>query len=368
MFRTIKRVAARDAMFSTALLLALGAFVFARPGPGSINWTVLLSLFNLSAVLLALEKHRIFDRITFAFLIRFKNRRTLSLVLVALSFAGAMAVTNDIVLLVLVPLTITIARKADFDPAFVIILETLSANIGSSLTPVGNPQNLYLFTHYHLQVAQLVRPEVPFVLAGLVWLIILNSRVEKVKVKCGPEGVTPVNVYKTGVYAVLFGLTVLSVLRVLDYRLVFVLVLLGVLLLDRDVLARVDYPLLGTFACIFVFVGGLTGIPLITGHIRAFLSTNVDAYFSSIALSQLISNVPSAILLAGFTSRWKPVLLGVNVGGMGTLPASLASLISYRFYVREYASRRYLYAFLGWNLLSLLLFSGLMYACVLFTG
>lgn len=368
LLHTVKKILARDAMFSIALLLAAGTFIFARPGFGWINWTVLLSLFNLSAVLLALEKYNVFDRITVTLLSRSRNRRAVSLILIAVSFAGAMAVTNDVALLVLVPLTITIARRENFDPAFIIILETLAANIGSSLTPTGNPQNLFLFTHYHLQVIQLVRPEVPFVLAGLCWLFILNNRVEKVKVRCGREETIPINAPKTGFYLVLFGLTVLSVLRILDYRIVFALVLSAVVLLDRDILARIDYPLLGTFACIFMFVGGLTGLPLLAGHIRAFLNTSAAAYFSSIALSQLISNVPSAILLAGFTRRWEPVLLGVNVGGMGTLLASLASLISYRFYVREYGNRRYLYAFLGWNLLSLVLFSGLVYAFILRPG
>jgi len=349
----VKKAFTHDVVFSVALLLAIGTSLVVRPSLDAIDWKVIFCLFNLSAILLALEELQVLDKISVKILAARNSQRQLSVVLVGLTFLSSMLITNDVALLTFVPLTLMIARRAGFDPGYMVILQALAANIGSSLTPLGNPQNLFLFSHYNIPLTQFLKLMLPFAAAGALWLALLNLRTGNEKLEYSLEPVDTGRPGKIALYALLFLAVVLSVLRVLDYRLVTVAVIAVMLVLDRHLLARVDYCLLGTFLCFFIAVDNLSHFQALSMLLQDSLATASASFFGSVLLSQFISNVPCAILIANYSQQWPAVLLGVNVGGMGTLVASMASVIAYRCYVREYKGNGYLGQFLGYNLLSL---------------
>jgi Na+/H+ antiporter NhaD/arsenite permease-like protein len=224
---------------------------------------------------------------------------------------------------------------------------------------MGNPQNLFIFSYYKLNAAQFFTPIFLFALSGLVWLYMLNYSNHNVELKISLDAVELKSTTETIIWAGLFSIIVLSVFNIVSYKLALAITLAVTLTLKRKLLYEVDYLLLITFVCFFIFIGNVSTLPGIYNYMKNTLDNGVSTYFSSIILSQFISNVPCSILLSRFTPHWKELLLGVNIGGMGTLIASLASVISYKFYVKEHpqSSRKYLYKFTVYNILSLLLFT-----------
>ena len=357
MIRTLRNRLSEEVVFAVSLMLALTTSLFVRPSFSSIDWHVLLALFTLMGAVLGLERARLFDHLAISLVSRFTNERSVGVAMVLLTGILSMVVTNDVALICLVPLMLIIANKGGFDPLWTVILQTLAANIGSTLTPMGNPQNLYLFSFYHLSPSQLVGSAIPFVAFGMLGVVLLallvvprqpiafHVRVER---KPGKRRVF--------LYSALFLAGVAGVFRLLPIWLAAVAVLLALLLFDRPLLRKIDGFLLLTFLCFFVAIGNLTQLPALTALAGRLLSTPQGAYAAGLLLSQGISNVPAALLLAPFTQEWKAVFLGVNIGGMGTLIASMASLISYRLYARHHQHSNYLAKFHLINFCLLLLF------------
>lgn len=361
MLRALQLRIRKEPVFLTSIMLVLFLSFFSDIDWQVIDWKVVIALFNLMAVIVALEKYRILDKISLYLIRRFTSIRYLSLCLVFLTGIFAMFITNDVALLTIVPLTILIAKRCRFNPVWLVIYETLAANVGSSLTPMGNPQNLFLYEYFRISNYEFIFTLLPFVLIGffIIFLLILIFPLKQIHYKLesisGPE-----SILRQTVYLVLFCLVVLSILRFLDYRLIFIATILTILFLDRDLLLRIDYFLLGTFIAFFLFVSSLSQLAAITGTMSSLLSGEGHTFLWGSIVSQIISNVPTAILLANFSGNYQELLLGVNVGGIGTLVASLASLISYKIYCREYPGTAYLIKFHVVN------FSGLIILTVLF--
>ncbi|HEX3011512.1 MAG TPA: SLC13 family permease [Syntrophomonadaceae bacterium] len=362
----ITAILKKDPVFSVSLFLALLSSCFVRPSLADIDWRVLACLFNLSLIIAALEELKVLDGISIRLLSLQHNQRKLSVILVSFTFVSSMLITNDVALITFVPLTLIISRKAGFDPVYIVILQTLAANIGSSLTPMGNPQNLFLFSYYHIPLTSFLGLMLPLVIVGAFWLELLNRRVSNRNLNFDLSAVEIGDKRKVAVFILLFIVVVLAVLRLLDYRLVTVGVVLCTLCLDKTWLRKVDYLLLGTFACFFIFMGNLSHFTLLNELLQSSFRGAVRPLWASIFLSQVISNVPCAILIAHYTVQWKAVLLGVNVGGLGSLVASMASVIAYKFYRQEYKGHPFLVEFTGCNLLSLALFSTLAYCFLSF--
>jgi Na+/H+ antiporter NhaD/arsenite permease-like protein len=356
----------KEFVFAISLFLAVITSIFLAPKLSYINFEVLAMLFNLMLIISNLENLKVMDKIALWILSRCKSIRLISMVFIVITFFSSMLVTNDVALITFVPLAILTFKKVKMNPIKTIILQTLAANIGSSLTPMGNPQNLYLFTHYSLRSFDFFSVTIPFVAVGLIFLLLLNIRVSKDKFQLVFEEISIKDRKSVIIYTLLFILVILSVFKLIDYRYILLITLFYVIVKDREALRQVDYFLLATFVCFFIFIGNLSNIPLLKDALKNFFSAPNTTYFSSILFSQVISNVPCAILVSTFTSNWKEVLLGVNVGGLGTLIASLASLISYKLYAKEYPSsiKAYLNKFHIYNFISLLLFSLLIYLYV----
>lgn len=314
-----------------------------------IDWRVLGILLSLMLITAGLQKNGVFDAIGKKLLMYTKNTMQLMAILVFLCFFSSMLITNDVALLTFVPFALLLLKKCGQEHLLipVIVLQTIAANLGSMLTPVGNPQNLYLYQLSGLGFGEFVLYMLPYAaVAGLLLaaaIIGLGRKKEPVTMDetCFEQREIQLNQKKIGIYLFLFLCSLLVVAHILPYGAVLLLVLVSVAVCDRDVLFQVDYCLLFTFIAFFIFTGNL-------GCMEKFQETLEEIVtgreiLAGILASQCISNVPAALLLSGFTGNIKGLLLGVNIGGLGTLIASMASLISYKIYAHNYNRTKGIY-------------------------
>ncbi|WP_026881183.1 SLC13 family permease [Clostridium akagii] len=353
----------KEKVLIIAMLLAICSSFITTPKLSYIDFKVLVLIFNLMIIVAAFKKLKVMDIIAMEILSKCSSTRVVSMVFIAITFFLSMLVTNDVALITFVPLTILTFNKTKVDPMKTIILQTLAANIGSSLTPMGNPQNLFLFTHYNLNAMEFFKVIIPFVLFGFIWLLWLNRRVPKRGIRIKVKEVHINDKKRVTAYIILFIFVIASVFGIINYKYTLIAVILGIIIMDRRLFKEVDYFLLATFICFFVFIGNISNIEIVKIYLKGFLKLQHMTYFSSIILSQVVSNMPCAILVSSFTNNWKEILLGVDIGGMGTIIASLASLISYKIYVKENEDKGkvYLKKFNLYNFSSLLLFTLVMF-------
>ena len=302
-----------------------------------MDFRVLVLLFTLMAVMSGLQALGIFEKLSYSLLKYVKSTRSLSLLLVSLCFFLAMLITNDVALITFVPFTILILEKTNGQKNLIsiVVLETIAANLGSMLTPVGNPQNLYLYGLSGLSIGEFLLHMAPSTVLSFVLLLICSFLLKKEPITLTDSTHTQ-TIQKpvlTAYYFVLFSLCLLTVAYLFPYPLLLLISIPVLLIWDRQTLKNVDYCLLLTFVSFFIFIGNMQRIPAVA----EMLSSLVDGKELLVAFfaSQIISNVPAAMLLAGFTNNYKELLLGVNIGGLGTLIASLASLISFKYFANH---------------------------------
>lgn len=332
-----------------------------------IDFRTLSLLFCLMAAVSGLRSIGLFDTLAMSILPRFQNARVLSLVLVLLCFFSSMLITNDVALITFIPFTIIIFTASGFrdNLIYTVVLETAAANLGSMFTPVGNPQNLYLYSCYHINPVEFFRITLPVSVLGLLFLMAASLLCKNKPIQLqNDRKKRSLDRGRLFLYAALFLLSLFSVFYLIDYRLLVILVCLVLLAADRKLFRSIDYGLLLTFVCFFLFVGNVERIEYVHSLLSAAIHNR--EMLSGVLLSQVISNVPAAVLLSGFTDHYKALILGTNIGGLGTLVASLASLISFKFYVRTEQAKplRYLGVFTAVNLaflLPMLLLSYLFY-------
>ena len=361
--KILKNLIKNETVFCVSFLLAILSAFFVHPDAAYLtypDYRTLALLFCLMIIVAGLQSLGIFSMLSQFLLKKVHGIRSLSLVMVLLCFFSSMVITNDVTLITFVPFTILIFRMGGQVRRVLklIVLETIAANLGSMATPIGNPQNLYLYSVSDLTTAEFAWATLPY--AGLS-LLLLTAVIIAAKDEPLLEIVVtePAESPKAGLlrsaipFFALLILCLLVVFRLLPYQPVLICVMAAVLLLKRKLYLSVDYFLLLTFLCFFVFIGNMKRIP----EINALLVSAVQGreLLVGILASQIISNVPAAILLSGFSSDFSSLLTGVNLGGLGTLIASLASLISFKFFSREYPDRKgaFLKEFTIWNLVFL---------------
>ena len=302
---------------------------------GYFDFKTLTCLFCVLAVVCALKNINFFYILACEIVRRFKNIRLSVLALVYITFIGSMLIANDMALLTFLPLGYFVlsTTKNEKYMAFTFIMQNIAANLGGMLTPFGNPQNLYLYTKFNIPTGEFVSIMLlPFCLAiALITLCcIVFVKNEPLKV----EGeVERIDKKKAIILGVLFALSIAIVFRSIPYWIGLIVIPLVLFFVDKKALGDVDYPLLFTFVAFFIFSGNVSRVEAVRVVVGSFLekSTLVVSALSC----QLISNVPSAILLSNFTDNYPELLIGVNIGGAGTLIASLASLITFKEYMRH---------------------------------
>jgi len=324
-------------LFIAALCAALTMFLVPPSAEylHYIDFRVLCLLFSLMAVVAGFKSVGTFQWLTYQLLRRIRSGRILGLALVMLPFFSSMLVTNDVALLIFIPFTLALLEQLGYQKAMipVIVLQTIGANLGSMATPVGNPQNLFLYAAYNLSGGEFFSVTLPltlisFVCLGAASLFVLPRQLEQQELK--EERISSPR--DLGIYAALFVLCLLTVFRVIPYGLTTVLIVLVLLVLNRKLLKQVDYLLLLTFVCFFIVSENLGRVEAVREIMQGLLVKST--LLTSVGASQVISNVPAAVLLSGFTDQWRGLLAGVNIGGLGTPIASLASLITLKLYMR----------------------------------
>lgn len=353
----------KESVLVIALSLATISCFIATPKLSYIDFKVLILLFNLMIVVAAFKELSVLDSIAISLLKKCKSYRAISTILVFITFISAMIVTNDVALLTFVPLSIVVARKANINVLKIVIFQTLAANLGSSFTPMGNPQNLFIYSFYNLKPVDFFVITGPILLLSIAFLLLLINRDKKMDLSIDLKDVKIDNKNHIFIFTVLFLIILLSVFHLIDYKLTFVITVLTVLVLNKKLFSQVDFSLLITFIGFFIFVGNISTLDSVETFMESLLRSGKSTFITSILSSQVISNVPPTMLLSGFTDHVKALLLGANIGGMGTLIASLASVISYKIYSSEFegVNDKYLKAFTFYNVLGLLIITPLAY-------
>ena len=328
----------REVVLTVALAAALLSLFLCPPDAeylGYVDWNTLSLLFSLMAVVALFRESGLISRVCRRLTSGAASARTLARALSAACFFFAMLVTNDVSLIAFVPITLAALHGADAKSVIrVLALETAAANLGSMLTPIGNPQNVYLYAHYGMPFGQFMGAVWPYALLSFVLIQLFCQIVPQTPMEAEKSSYLP-PVSKKSAYLAggLFAVCLLVVFKVLPAYAAMAVVLAALLVFDRRALGDVDYALLMTFACFFIFVGNLGRLESVRNALTAFVAGRETE--AGILLSQVISNVPAALMLSGFTENARGLLVGVNLGGLGTLVASLASLISFKLYMRS---------------------------------
>ena len=322
-----------ETVLSIAILLAVLSAFFVPPDAGYadyVDWDTLALLFSLMAVMKGFQQAGLFNFLGSRLLGCVRTSRGMLLVLVFLPFVFSMIVTNDVSLITFVSfasIVLTMARQRRLLIPLV-ILQTLAANLGSMLTPMGNPQNLYLYAQSGMSFGALCGLMLPYVALAGICLAVCSILLPVQPIDTVHVDVQIRRPGMLAVYGIGFVLCLLGLFNLLPPLAIAAVAAVYLALTDRRLLASVDYSLLGTFTAFFVFIGNVGRI----GPFRDFLVSILEGRVEAVAVlaSQIISNVPAALLLSGFTQDWPGLIVGCNLGGLGTLIASMASLISYK--------------------------------------
>lgn len=325
-----------------ALLAAAVTAIFVPPDRQYLeyfDYKTLTCLFCTLAVVCALKNIRFFYMLAHKVVELFKNARMSVLALTYITFIGSMLIANDMALLTFLPLGFLVLSTTGKEKymAFTFIMQNIAANLGGMLTPFGNPQNLYLYTKFNIPTGEFMGiMAIPFLVSILLITLCCFIFVKPEPLEITEEKIN-LSPARTVIYLVLFALSIVIVFRVIPYWIGLIVIPAVLLIMDRRALKMVDYPLLLTFVFFFIFSGNMARIEAVRELFSGLLEKNT--LLVSVISCQFISNVPSAILLSQFTDNYRELLLGVNIGGAGTLIASLASLITFREYIKHNPKR-----------------------------
>ena len=327
-----------NAVLMIAILAAIVTSIIVPPDKeylGYFDFKTLACLFSVLAVVCALRNIRFFYTLAKAIVRKFRNARLAILALVYITFIGSMLIANDMALLTFLPLGYFILHttKKEKYLAFAFIMQNIAANLGGMLTPFGNPQNLYLYSKFNIPDSEFVRIMFPPFIVAIVLITVCCLVFVKNEPLEIEEKAASLPIGRVIIYLALFAVAIMMVFRFMPYQIGLIIIPLALLFLDRDALKQVDYGLLFTFVFFFIFAGNMGRIEAVRDFFSYLL--NINTLIFSAMSCQFISNVPSAILLSQFTDNYRELLLGVNIGGAGTLIASLASLITFKEYTKQ---------------------------------
>ncbi len=360
----IKEFIKTEIVLVISFILAVISAFFVVPNMGYfeyIDFRTLGLLFCLMSVMAGLNNLGVFKFVAEKMLSKVKSITGISLILSLLCFFSSMIITNDVALITFVPFTVTALKLSDKmnKLIWIVTVETIAANLGSMLTPIGNPQNLYLFSAFNMNMGDFIITILPYALLSFVLVVICCLFVEKDKIDIpGNKNVLNFSkIYISG-YALLFLLALLTVFRVIPYEITVLITIFALIIFDRKLILKIDYSLLFTFVFLFIFIGNLGALKPISEFLKNIVNEN--EVLVGVISSQIFSNVPATILLSKFTENARDLLIGVNLGGLGTLIASMASLISFKFVTKEkVGSGKFILTFTIVNIIFLVLNLGL---------
>lgn len=352
------KILKNDIVLTVSFVLAVVSAFFVKPDIhyiSYINMPVLVLLFCLMLVVAGLKKSGAFDILTSLLSARISSEKTMIFALCGICFFASALITNDVALITFVPFSIAILKNQKSSAIiFCVVMETISANLGSLLTPIGNPQNLFLYTRYGISVTEFFKITIPLgIICSLMIALCLLFRKNTPLKNYNTEKSSHTNKKELWICVILFVLCILSVLDIVSCYFTLLIICVCFLAIDKTLFKEADYLLLITFIFFFIFAGNIARIPAVYDFIKNALSGR--EILISASASQLISNVPASMMLSSFTDDYRSLILGTNIGGLGTLIASMASLISYRFIANEKTLKngKYILAFSLFNFLML---------------
>lgn len=329
----------KEIVFVVAAICAIISCFFIpidREYIGYFDFKTLVSLFTMMAVICAIESTHVLEVASRMMVIKLKNTRMLAMGLVFLTFVSSMFIANDMALLSFLPLSavVLISTKQEKKAMYIFILQNIGANMGGMLTPFGNPQNIYLYNYYNIPNGKFLMIMLPAFLCSILLLIMACMFVKKEPLVIHTEQEATLDAKRLVIYSIAFIIAVLMVLKLVNYYVGTIVACLILIIFDRKSFLGVDYMLLLTFCAFFIFTGNLSRVPAVSG----FLEKIIQGKELIVALlsTQVICNVPTAILLSKFTSQYAPILIAVNIGALGTIIASLASLIAFKIYTKNF--------------------------------
>ena len=359
----------KNVVLCVAIVLALATSLIVPPDAqyaDYFDWKTLTCLFCTLAVVCALKNIKFFTILARKIVDCTGNLRIATVSLVYITFLGSMLISNDMALLTFLPLGFFVLTSTGKEKymAFVFIMQNIAANLGGMLTPFGNPQNLYLYSKFNIPTGEFMQIMLLPFLASITLITICCLFMPKDRLAITEACPYRLPIKKTVIYLVLFALAIIVVFRFIPYWIGLIVIPIALFFLDKQALRQVDYGLLATFFCFFIFAGNMARIPAVSQLFSTLLEKNTLLF--SILSCQVISNVPSAILLSQFTMDYPALLIGVNIGGTGTLIASLASLITFREYTAHnpQKSAHYLFMFTLFNIGFLIVLTALSYLVI----
>lgn len=368
---SIGDIAREDPVLSVAIVLAAVSCAAVPPDAGYLDYIdvhTIGMLFSLMTVMAGLARLGVFAAICRRLVAVARGPRRLSMTLSLLAFFSSMLITNDVALVTFVPLALLALRPLGSERlvCFTVVMMTIAANLGSMFTPVGNPQNLYLYSVSHMALGDFLLLMLPYTLAALAMIagavVVRGRAMARAAGEDSVSGGVAASAFEAPVrdagriacgrvvvWAAAFICALLSVAHVVPFQAAAVAALIAGLIVDRGALAHVDYALLATFIAFFIFVGNIGRVEVVHAFIQAMVEDHEMGV--AVAASQVLSNVPAALLLSSFTNAWDALIVGTNLGGLGTLIASMASLISYKqiAVALPRAKGRYFMMFTAWN-------------------
>lgn len=339
MMTKIKKIFRSQTVLAVSAIFAVLSMFAVKPSTDYItyiNFSTLILLFCLMSAVAGFGDIGIFTKASSFLTSKCHSARVLTFVLMNICFFSSMLITNDVALITFVPVTTALFTSAGINKKnnliFAVIIENAAANLGSMITPIGNPHNIFLCSEYELSFGVFLKVLLPYgivswILLALMCFMISDEKIEKFEV----NGNSSLPKLKTAIYSAVFMICIFTVSGFINEYICLAVCIILILFADFRMFAKVDYALLITFVCFFVFSGNIGNIE----QVRTFLSSVIQGneIVSSVLTSQVISNVPAAVLLSGFTSEAEKMLVGINLGAIGTPVASLAALISYKYYM-----------------------------------
>ena len=364
----IKELIKKDAVLVAAVLLAVVSSFWHCPDWHCIDFEVLSVLLALMLVVAGLKSIHFLDWLAVEMLNHCSSKLQMECALIGITYFSSMFVTNDVALITFVPLAIVIGKTLKLDMARTVIIQTMAANLGSMFTPPGNPQNLFLFAHYNYTTEHFFKVMAVPTLVSMALLMLLLYRGHNRRLNLNLPAMAKPQLNLTCLYLGLLFLNIAAVLHCVDKYIALGITIVCVLAVQRSLLKQVDYSLLVTFIGFFLFIGNISDSEAVNYIQRNLLGSAAGTYCAALISSQFISNVPAAMLLAGLTKEADALLLGVNVGGLGTLIASMASVISYKLFCQDkpWLAGQYLKMFTFYNFAGLLLIGGIVYGLAIY--
>ncbi len=341
MLKPIVNLLFEQTLFLIALIITILLSASVKlPSFASIDFKVLAFLSVLMLISAGLEKEKFLEKIATTMIERNHTEKKIAISMILTTMIIAMFFTNDVALITVVPITLIISQKGNFNPLKIIVLETIAANFGGSFTPMGNPQNIFLYNYYHLSFADFMINMIPFFSICLSLSLILAQKLDQNKIPFERQQVNLANKINIAIYLFILLLVLFAMFHIIPLLYVFVIAIVLFVFVDRNLFKQIDYFLLGTFILFFIIIDQISSISYIKDIANSFVNSETSTLVSASIFSQFISNVPSAILIAPFSQHAFALVIGVSIGGFGTTIASLANLISYKYYANQFKSRK----------------------------